>query len=83
MPKKRVKKKKQSATIKNNKFKYALKSLIFFGILSLLFAGFSSYSGEEFYSNLFLIISIISGAVSLSFLVSMVVLFFVKIMKKK
>ncbi|MBU2104848.1 MAG: hypothetical protein KKF67_03710 [Nanoarchaeota archaeon] len=95
MPKKKVKRKRRSSvvrrrksesrnfTVKKDKFKQTLKNLIFFGILSLLFLGFSSYAEEEFYYNMFLLISMIFGAISLSFLVVLVVLFFVKIMKKK
>jgi amino acid transporter len=74
---------KKGFTANNDKFKYALKNLVFFGILALIFLGFSSYTYEEFYYNLFLILSVILGAVSLAFFVVLIVLFFAKIMKKK
>jgi len=88
MPKKRVKAKRKSTVSKkigkyNEKFQLAGKNLVFFFLISLVFAGLYFYSEEIFYSNMFLLISMISGSIALAFLVALIIFLFLKAGKKK
>ena len=65
------------------KFSLAWKNLVFFALLSLLLWGLSSYATEELYITLFVLLSMISGFVSLAFFIVLLIFLFLKIMKKK
>lgn len=87
--KKRGIRKRTVASAKKNlpeakdRYKLVCKNLLFFFLASILFVGFYFYSEEIFYSNLFLLLSMIFGAVTLAFFVAFVVLLFLKGMRKK
>lgn len=92
MAKKSVKKTKKVARTKipsknktssNPKFSLVWKNLVFFALLALLLWGLSSYATEELYINLFILLSMISGFVSLAFFMVLLILLFLRIMKKK
>jgi len=77
---------KTSSNTNSNKqdvarFNLAWKNLIFFALLSFLFSGLYSYSTQELYMNLFLLLSMISGFLSLAFFIAFLVFLFKKAFK--
>jgi hypothetical protein len=80
--KKVVSKSKKFVRSNVRKLKIVINNLIFFIILFVLSLILYSVSGEEMYINLFLMLSIIFGFVSLAFLISLLVLLFLKIMRR-
>lgn len=81
--KKKIAKKKASKTIYTKKrFNLVLKNLLFFAVLSLVSYLLKNVSGQEIYKNLFMLLSIILGAIAVTFLVILLVLFFLKKSKK-
>ncbi len=65
----------------NNKIRIIVKNLIGFGILFIFFLSLY-YVREEVYKDLFFILSIVFGIISLTFLISLLVYVFVKYLKK-
>lgn len=78
----RSKSKSSQSSSNGKKFKTIWKNLLFFLLISALFTGFYFYSEDAFYSNLFLLLSMIFGAVTLAFLVALIIALFVKAIKK-
>ena len=86
MVKKRTKKKSVKKTVRKksikNKISLVLKNLFLFLILFIASFIFYNVSKEEFYIDLFLMLCMIFGFVSLAFLIVLLVLFFLKLSKK-
>ena len=86
MAKKKVKKKakpKRTVVSEKKRVSLAWKNLIFFAALFVVFYALYSVSSNPAWINLFGIFSIVLGVVALAFLVSLLVLIFLKGMKKK
>ncbi len=62
------------------KFKFVLSNLIFFAILTLV--SYMIYSVAETYQELFMFLSIILGAISVTFLLTLLIFLFLKKSKK-
>jgi len=86
MVKKKVKKKvkpKKVAVSDEKRISLAWKNLIFFAALFVVFYALYSVSSNPVWMNLLGVFSIVLGVVALAFLVSLLVLIFLKSMKKK
>ena len=85
MVKKKVKKKakpKKLVASEKKKISLAWKNLIFFAALFVVFYALYSVSSSPIWINLLGVFSIILGVMALAFLVSLLVLIFLKGMKK-
>jgi len=67
---------------KVSKFKIALKNFILFFVLFLVSFVVYQFISNELYLNLFFILSVIFGFISLAFLIVLLVFFFLRKMKK-
>ena len=65
-----------------NKMSVIIKNLVMFIILFVASLGLYSISSEELYSNLFLLLSIIFGFITISFLLVLLIFVFFRILKK-
>lgn len=85
MVKKRRKKTKESVKdfIKEKKLNIALKNLLFFAVLYVVFTAISLVASNELFGNLFSLLAMISGYVALAFLIVTLIFVFLKLMKKK
>ena len=64
------------------KINLVLKNLILFVILAILSVVLYSASGNELYSSLFLLLSILFGFVAVAFLIILLIFVFMRTMKK-
>ena len=80
--KRSVNKSKKLVRYTKKKINLALKNLILFGVLSLIFFMLYSVSSNETYENLFLLFSMLLGFVGLAFLVVLLIFLVLKIMKR-
>src|SRR3989344_3427925 len=71
-----------STRASKRKFGIVVKNLILFVFLSVLSAILSAFIPNEFVSNLFRIFEMVFLIVSLAFIIILVVLFFLRLMKK-
>ena len=71
-----------STRASKRKFGIVVKNLILFVFLSVLSAVLSAFIHNEFVSNLFGILKMVFLIVSLAFIIILVVLFFLRLMKK-
>ncbi|MFC1682037.1 hypothetical protein ACFL0X_00280 [Nanoarchaeota archaeon] len=64
------------------KFKLIFRNLIIFGVLFILSLVAYMATGNEVYENLFFLLILIFGFVEVAFLIVLLVLFFLKLMKR-
>ena len=73
---------RKSAGVKSRKLRIASRNLVMFVILFVLSLILYYASGQEFYVNLFFMLSILFGFLAMAFLIAYLVLFFMKVMRK-
>jgi phosphoglycerol transferase MdoB-like AlkP superfamily enzyme len=78
----RISSKFQKVTYYKKKFNLVLKKLLLFVILFVLSLVLYSVSGKEIYENLFLLLAIVFGFVSIAFLIILLIFLFLKGTKK-
>ncbi len=79
------KKSPKKFTVTKNKFKLVVRQLIFFAVLTIISSALyvvSNNLDKAMYVNLFFLLAILFGFITLAFLIVLLILFFVKNMKK-
>jgi len=74
--------KKRKVRYSSRKIKLVLRNLFLFVVLFILSLILYSISGTEFYKNLFLLIGVVFGFISLAFLIVLLVFVFLKFLNK-